>query len=34
MINAGARVRVRDKARVWVMINATARASFRVSLGL
>ena len=30
MVNAGARVRVRVKGRVWVLINARARVSFRV----
>ena len=31
MVNAGATVRVRVRARVCVMINARPRASFRVS---
>ena len=29
MVNAGARVRVRVKGRVWVLINARARISIR-----
>ena len=30
MVNAGARVRVMVRARVWVLMNARARISFRV----
>ena len=30
MVNAGSSVRIMIRARVWVMINARARVSFRV----
>ena len=34
MVNAGATVRDRVRARDWVMINARARVSFKFRLGL
>ena len=30
MVNAGARVRFRVRARVWLMINARSKVRFRV----